>query len=64
MKTFAELTDELMPDSGHADTLEGEILRAINKIAYRLFNDGDLPTEGYGVETSGPALMFLFDNLP
>jgi hypothetical protein len=33
--------DQLVPQSGPSNTLEGEILRAANKIAYRWNNDGD-----------------------
>jgi hypothetical protein len=56
---FNTLFKELVPRSGKADTVEGEILRATGKIIYRWYNDGDVPTGGYGVETSGPALAFL-----
>lgn len=34
--------DELVPDEGKADTVAGEIVRAMNHIIYRLENDGDL----------------------
>jgi hypothetical protein len=53
------LYDELVPVSGDAETLEGEMLRAINKIIYRYYNDGDKYYEGYGTETAGPAHSFL-----
>jgi hypothetical protein len=49
----------LVPTSGSCETFEGEIIRAYNRIGYRNLNDGDYPTEGYGAETSGPALCFL-----
>ena len=32
---------KLVPGQGDAETLEGEILRAINRIIYRWFNSGD-----------------------
>lgn len=35
-----ELYDMLVPDSGEADTLDGEALRAINRIYYDTFNNG------------------------
>jgi hypothetical protein len=38
---FAELADRLVPNSGPADTLEGEVVRAIQHYSYRWFNDGD-----------------------
>ena len=53
------LYDKLVPGSGAADTVEGEMLRAINRIIYRYYNDGDYYYEGYGIETAGPAHSFL-----
>ena len=50
---------KLVPHSGMADTIEGETLRAINRIIYRFYNDGDLWFEDYGCETAGPAITFL-----
>jgi hypothetical protein len=61
---FSKLFDELVPSSGNADTFEGELVRAVNKIEYRWYNDGDFPTVGYGVETSGPCLAFLLEKAP
>lgn len=37
------------------------MLRAINRIAYRYFNDGDYYWTGYGCETAGPAHSFLYN---
>ena len=53
------LYDKLVPGMGDAKTVEGEMLRAINRIAYRYYNDGDKYYEGYGTETAGPAHSFL-----
>ena len=53
------LYDKLVPGQGAAETLEGEMLRAINRIVYRYYNDGDKYYEGYGAETAGPAVSFL-----
>ena len=50
---------KLVPDMGKCDTLEGETLRAINRIIYRYYNDGDYWYDGYGIETAGPAESFL-----
>ena len=50
---------KLVPRSDKAETLEGEMLRAINRIIYRYFNSGDKYYEGYGTETAGPAHSFL-----
>ena len=38
---------------------EGKMLRAINRLIYRYYNDGDKYYEGYGTETAGPAHSFL-----
>ena len=54
----------LVPSMGNAGTMEGEILRAINKIVYRYYNDGDKYFEGYGCETAGPCHAFLVDDTP
>ena len=53
------LYDKLVPGSGNSDFIEGEILRAINRIIYRYYNDGDFFYKGYGAETAGPAHSFL-----
>lgn len=54
-----ELFDELVPPSGKADTVAGEIIRAISRIGYRYFNDGDRIGIGYGRETCNPAARYL-----
>ena len=51
--------DELVPPTGKADTLAGEIVRAICRIGYRNWNDGDHLGVGYGRETCNPAGRFL-----
>ena len=38
---YDKLYNELVPSSGKADTVEGEVLRAASKIYYRHYNDGD-----------------------
>jgi hypothetical protein len=53
------LYDKLVPGNGDAETVEGEMLRAINRLIYRYYNDGDKYYEGYGTETAGPAHSFL-----
>lgn len=53
------LFDELVPMNGKADTVAGEIVRAINRIVYRNWNDGDHLGVGYGKETCNPAGRFL-----
>ena len=60
-KRISVLFDKLVPSSGNADTVEGEIIRAINRIIYRWGNDGDHFARGYGAETVGPAMEYLTD---
>ena len=38
---YSELYDKLVPKEGKADTVEGELLRAVGRIIYRHGNDGD-----------------------
>lgn len=53
------LFEELVPVSGKADTVAGEIVRAVTRIAYRNRNDGDHVGVGYGKETCNPAARYL-----
>lgn len=53
------LFDELVPSMGKSDTEGGEILRAVNRIQYRYWNDGDIAGQGYGKRTVNPAVRFL-----
>ena len=54
-----KLFEELVPASGKADSLAGELVRAASRIGYRFFNDGDRIGIGYGRETCNPAARFL-----
>jgi len=56
------LYDKLVPGSGAAGTIEGEMLRAMNRLIYRYYNDGDKFFEGYGTETAGPAHSYLVNS--
>ena len=51
--------EELVPLEGKADTLAGEIIRAISRIGYRFYNDGDQVGMGYGKQTCNPPARFL-----
>lgn len=55
---------KLVPTTGKCKTAEGETLRAINRIIYRRYNDGDYFHEGYGTETCGSAHAYLVDLSP
>jgi len=56
---FLKLSDELMPPQGPAETIEGELVRAVSRIIYRFYNDGDKFYKGYGVDTAGGPAVFL-----
>ena len=56
---LSTLFDELVPASGAAQTVAGEIVRAINRLCYRNWNDGDHLGVGYGRETCNPAGRYL-----
>ena len=58
------LFEELVPGSGKADSLAGELVRAASRIGYRFFNDGDQLGIGYGKETCNPAGRFLMKKTP
>lgn len=58
-----ELSDRLIPARGKADTVGGELLRAIERLIYRYYNDGDVLTEGYGIETCMSSYLYLQDTL-
>ena len=55
---------ELVPYSGKAGSLAGELVRAVCHIGYRLLNDGDMAGRGYGRETCNPATRFIACNTP
>lgn len=54
-----QMFEELVPASGKADTVAGEIVRAVSRIGYRNYNDGDHIGAGYGRETCNPAARYL-----
>ena len=56
---FNALFSELVPVTGKADTVAGEIIRAVSRISYRYYNDGDRIGIGYGKETCNPAARYL-----
>ena len=62
IKRNEPLYDKLVKGSGKSDTVEGEILRAVNRIIYRWGNDGDYFWKGYGAETAGPAISYLVNS--
>ena len=60
---FDEWFQYLVPSSGKAATVAGELVRAINRVAYRDWNDGDLFYQGYGRHTCGAPVVYLMYNV-
>lgn len=52
---------ELVPSKGPAGTVAGEVIRAIGKVGYRYYNDGDVYYQGYGLETVAPSMQYILD---
>jgi hypothetical protein len=61
--TYDNESRRLVLANVNCNTLRGEILRAANKIDYRLYNDGDKVGSGYGHQTCDPAARFLIKKL-
>lgn len=40
-KEYDELYDEMVPSSGHSETLAGEVLRAVSRLGYEYYNNGN-----------------------
>ncbi len=53
----------LVPSSGPADSQAGELVRAMMRLLYRDFNDGDVFYEGYGLETCANAAQYLCNEI-
>ena len=56
---MSELFRKYVPMSGNCDTVGGEIVRAMSRIGYRYYNDGDMAHIGYGRKTVNPACRYL-----
>ena len=61
-KRLNALFARLVPVKGKADTVAGEIVRAISRIEYRFFNDGDRLGVGYGNGTCNAPGRYLIQN--
>lgn len=60
-KYLTKAFEEFVPAKGKSETLYGEITRAINRLMYRYWNDGDHLGIGYGKETCNMAGRFLIE---
>lgn len=59
IKNNITLFNELVPPQGKADTLAGEILRALHRVGYRYYSAGEHYFEGEGIKTCGSSAIFL-----
>ena len=57
MKMREQMPQDRVPGAGMAADLEGECLRAFDRVVYRFYNDGDLYTS-----TDEPQWSDLYDN--
>ena len=57
---FNELRNKYVPASGAADTEAGEIIRAMDRLIYRFWNDGDKVGIGYGNEVCNSSYRYLY----
>lgn len=53
----------MVPDSGPANSVAGELVRALARIGYRFYNLGEVFYEGEGLTTVAPCLQFVFNFL-
>ena len=54
-----DINSILVPARDECDTVAGEIVRAMMRILYRWYNDGDRFYQGYGLETVGGSASYL-----
>lgn len=59
-----KLFDELVPFEGKAWSVAGELVRAVNRIGYRFWNDGDQIGIEYGNETCNAAARYIMYEFP
>ena len=59
-----ELFELVVPGRGMCDSVGGEIVRAMTRILYRDWNDGDVFYEGYGKETCMSSVEYLCNVIP
>lgn len=58
-KRIEILFDELVPSKGKCDSVAGEMVRAVSRIVYRFWNDGDKIGVDYGNETCNAPARYL-----
>jgi hypothetical protein len=58
-----DIFDIMVPGQGIADTRAGEIVRAMMRVLYRYYNDGNYFFEGYGLETAADSIAYIMDTI-
>lgn len=58
---LTHIFEALVPPQGKCDNLGGELVRAMMRLLYRDYNDGDVFYEGYGLETCAESAAFIID---
>ena len=53
--------EEFVPDCGPAESKFGELVRAVSRIGYRFYNDGDKIGVEYGNETCNAAARYILE---
>lgn len=61
---WEQFWDKYVPGCGKADSLGGEVIRAMARIIYRFYNDGDMVGIGYGNETVNSSDRYLSRTVP
>ena len=70
LQEYADLSDEdvldkvfqfMVPSSGSCTTEAGELVRAMTRLLYRRYNDGDWFFQDYGLETCAPSAAYLME---
>ena len=56
------LHDKLVPEQGKSETVAGELVRAMMRLLYRDYNDGDKFFQSYGLETCASSASYLAAN--
>lgn len=59
-----KLFKQLVPPIGPAETIEGEMVRAMARVLFRYFNDGDYFFRGYGKQTVQHSVKWLRTESP
>lgn len=58
-ETLERWYEKYVPMSGPAETVGGEIVRAVERLAFRWYNDGDMIFHGYGNTTANSSWRYL-----